>query len=239
MLIIFRREIAHYLNTPFTWAITAAILLLTGLLFVQDLNLAFGERPANPALVPDILSFAMIFFAPLLTMRMFAEERREGTMELLLTAPVSEIAIVIGKFLGAWAYYSLLLLVTLVYQVILISITEPDLGHTLSAYVGIWLYGGAALSVGMVFSALTENQIVAAFLGMITLMLLWLADQAGQVIANIDIALVVRLLSLQGHYSTSFGIGILRAEDAAFFSGIIVVMLYITTQIIESGRWRG
>jgi ABC-2 type transport system permease protein len=239
MLIIFRREIAHYLNTPFTWAITAAILLLTGLLFVQDLNLAFGERPANPALVPDILSFAIIFFAPLLTMRMFAEERREGTMELLLTAPVSEIAIVIGKFLGAWAYYSLLLLVTLVYQVILISITEPDLGHTLSAYVGIWLYGGAALSVGMVFSALTENQIVAAFLGMITLMLLWLADQAGQVIANIDIALVVRLLSLQGHYSTSFGIGILRAEDAAFFSGIIVVMLYITTQIIESGRWRG
>lgn len=239
MLIIFRREIAHYLNTPFTWAITAAILLLTGLLFVQDLNLAFGERPANPALVPDILSFAMIFFAPLLTMRMFAEERREGTMELLLTAPVSEIAIVIGKFLGAWAYYSLLLGVTLVYQIILINITEPDLGHSLSAYIGIWLYGGAALAVGMVFSALTENQIVAAFLGMITLMLLWLADQAGQVIANIDVALVVRLLSLQAHYSTSFGIGILRAEDAAFFSGIIVVMLYITTQIIESGRWRG
>jgi ABC-2 type transport system permease protein len=239
MLVIFRREIAHFLNTPFTWVITAAILFLTGLLFVQDINLAFGERSANPSLVPDVLSFVMVFFAPLLTMRIFAEERREGTMELLLTAPVSEIGIVLGKFLGAWAYYTLLLLITLVYQFILASITQPDLGHTLSAYVGIWLYGGAALTVGMVFSALTENQIVAAFLGMIALMFLWLADQAGQVIANLDAALVIRLLSLQAHYSTSFGVGVLRAEDAAFFAGIIVVMLYITTQIIEAGRWRG
>jgi ABC-2 type transport system permease protein len=238
MIVVFRREFAHFLTSPFAYVIAAAVLLLTGLLFVQDLTLAVGTRAADPAIVPTVLSFAMVFFAPLLTMRMFAEERREGTMELLLTAPVSELSVVLGKFFGAWAYYTILLAITLVYQIILTLITQPDYGHTLSAYIGVWLYGGATLTVGMVFSALTENQIVAAFLGMVALMLFWLADQAGQVISNIDIARIVRILSLQSHYSTSFGVGLLRAEDAAFFAGIIVVMLFITAQIVEAGRWR-
>lgn len=236
--IIFRRELSQFLTSPFAYVIAAAVLLFTGILFNRDLTISFGTKPADPALVPSVFSFAMVFFAPLLTMRMFAEERREGTMELLLTAPVNEYSIVIGKFLGAWAYYSLVLLITLVYQVVLVIITQPDLGHTAAAYIGIWLYGGATLTVGMVFSALSENQIVAAFLSMIALMLLWLADQAGVLISNIDVARVVRTLSLQGHYSTSFEAGLIRLEDAAFFAGIIVVMLYIAAQIVESQRWR-
>ncbi|MCK6577175.1 MAG: ABC transporter permease [Anaerolineae bacterium] len=237
--IVFRREIAQFLTTPFAYVIGAAVLLLTGILFNRDLNISFSTKPADPALVPGILSFAMVFFAPLLTMRMFAEEQREGTMELLLTAPVRELSIVLGKFLGAWAYFTLLLLLTGVYQVILLSITAPDLGHALSAYIGIWLYGGATLTVGMVFSALTENQIVAAFLGMVALMLLWLADQAGQLFSNIDVAIIFRTMSLQGHFSTSFASGLMRAEDVAFFAGIIAVMLFITAQILESQRWHG
>lgn len=237
--IIFRREIGQFLTSPFAYVIAAAVLLLTGLLFNKDLSDSFTVKPANPALVPTVLSFAMVFFAPLLTMRMFAEERREGTMELLLTAPVRESSIVIGKFFGAWAYFSLLLVVTLVYQFILITVTQPDLGHTVAAYIGIWLYGGATLAVGLLFSSMTENQIVAAFLSMVTLMILWLADQAGQLISNIDIARVIRTLSLQGHFSTSFGSGLLKVEDAAFYAGIIVVMLFIAAQIIESQRWRG
>lgn len=237
--IIFRREIGQFLTSPFAYVIAAAVLLLTGILFNKDLSDSFTVKPADPALVPSVLSFAMVFFAPLLTMRMFAEERREGTMELLLTAPVRESSIVIGKFLGAWAYFSLLLAVTLVYQIILVTVTQPDLGHTVAAYIGIWLYGGATLAVGILFSSLTENQIVAAFLSMVTLMILWLADQAGQLITNIDIARVVRTLSLQGHFSTSFRAGLLKIEDTAFFAGIIVVMLFIAAQIIESQRWRG
>jgi ABC-2 type transport system permease protein len=180
----------------------------------------------------------MIFFAPLLTMRLFAEERREGTLELLLTAPVSDASIVFGKFLGAWFYFTLLLVLTFLYQFVLLTITQPDLGHTMSAYIGIWLYGGATLAVGLLFSALTENQIIAAFLSMIALMLLWLGDQAGDLIANIEIARVVRTISLQGHYSTSFAAGLLRAEDVAFFAGVMVIALFITIRIVESNRWR-
>lgn len=236
--IVFRREVGQYLTSPFAYVIAAAVLLLTGVLFNRDLVVSMGTKPADPSLVPVVLSFTMVFFAPLLTMRLFAEERREGTLELLLTAPVSDGSIVFGKFLGAWFYYSLLLVLTFSYQIILTQITSPDLGHAVCAYIGIWLYGGATLTIGMLFSSLTENQIIAAFLSMIVLILLWLGDQAGDLIANIDLARLIRSLSLQGHFSTSFATGLLRAEDVAFFAGIITIMLFITIRVVESNRWR-
>jgi len=237
-LTIFRREVGQYFTSPFAYLIAAAVLVLTGILFNRDLIASMTVKPAEPSLVPSVLSFAMVFFAPLLTMRLFAEERREGTLELLLTAPVSDMSIVLGKFLGAWFYFTVLLALTFTYQFVLLSVTQPDLGHTLSAYIGIWLYGGATLGVGMMFSALTENQIVAGFLSMITLMILWIGDQAGDLIGNIDVARLARILSLQGHYSTSFAGGLLRAEDVVFFAGVMVVTLFVTVRFVESNRWR-
>lgn len=236
---IFRRELVTYFTSPFAYLIAAALLLLTGLLFVRDLVVSVGVKAADPALIPTLLSFLLIFFAPLITMRLLAEEQREGTLELLLTAPVPDGAIVLGKFAGAWAYYTVLLLLTFSYQAILNALTPLDLGHALGAYIGIWLYGGAALAVGLVFSAVTESQIAAAFLGMIALLLLWLGDAAGQVIGSVEAARVVRELSLSGHYSASFAQGIVRGEDVVFFAGIIAVMLFITIRLVEAKRWRG
>ncbi len=236
--IVFRREVGQYFASPFAYLITAAVLVLTGVLFNSDLQGSMTVKPAEPALVPLVMSFTMIFFAPLLTMRLFAEERREGTLELLMTAPVTEGSIVFGKFLGAWFYYTLLMVITFIYQFILLSITQPDVGHAISAYIGIWLYGGATLAVGMLFSAMTENQIVAAFLSMVVLFLMWMGDQAGQIVANIDVARVVRALSLQGHFSTSFASGLIRAEDIVYFAGIITVVLYVTIRVVESNRVR-
>jgi ABC-2 type transport system permease protein len=236
--IIFRREVSQYLVSPVSYLIAAAFLLLTGFLFNNDLVVSVTVKPASPAVVPAFLSFALIFFAPVLTMRMLAEEKREGTLELLLTAPVSDSAIVIGKFLGAWFYYSLLLGLTLIYQAILIVITEPDLGHAISAYIGIWLYGGATLSVGLLFSALTENQIVAAFLSTATLLILYLGGLAGQIVSNLDLARLINSLTLQGHFASSFVYGLLRAEDVVYFAGIIAIMLFITIRVVEANRWR-
>ncbi|HEX2620174.1 MAG TPA: ABC transporter permease, partial [Phototrophicaceae bacterium] len=189
MWMIFRREIGQYFVSPVAYLIGFAFLLLTGLLFNSDLTFSIGVKAADPAIIPFYLSFFMIFFAPVLTMRMLAEESREGTLELLLTAPVSETEIVFGKFLAAWGFFSLLLLLTGVYQIILILIPAgPDMGHAISSYIGIWLYGGATLAVGLFFSSLTENQIVAAFLSIATLAMLWLGDLAGEVVASIDLA---------------------------------------------------
>jgi ABC-2 type transport system permease protein len=237
--IIFRREVAQYFNSPFAYFIAAAFLMLTSFLFVNDLTVSIGTKPVQPALVPGFLSFALVFIAPLLTMRSLAEEGREGTMELLLTAPVKDSDVVFGKFLSAWFYYTLLLLLSLVYQVILLVLdTRPDMSHTVSAYIGIWLYGGATLAVGLLFSSLTENQVVSAFLATAVLLILWLGDLAGQIVANIDLARVIRQLTLQGHFSTSFAVGLIRAEDVAYYAGIIVIMVFMTIRVVESRRWR-
>jgi ABC-2 type transport system permease protein len=237
---VFRREMGGYFASPVAYLIAAAFLLVTGLIFNNDLTVALGSRPANLAAVPQLLAFAMVFFAPLLTMRLLAEESREGTMELLLTAPVQDGSIVIGKFLSAWVFYTILLIIPfVVYQIIIQNTGNfPDMGHAVSAYLGIWLYGGAALSVGLMFSAVTDNQVIAAFLSMSFLLLMWLGDLAGQIVGSVELANLVRKLTLQGHFSASFAAGIFRAEDVAYYAGIIVVMLFITIRIVESRRWR-
>jgi ABC-2 type transport system permease protein len=238
--IIFWREVGQFFVSPSAYLIAFALLLLTGLIFNNDLAVSLTFKPAEPALIPLFLSFAMVFFAPVLTMRLLAEESREGTLELLLTAPVKDSEIAFGKFLSAWFFYSLLLLITFSYQFVLATNTQnaPDLGHAIGAYIGIWLYGGATLAVGLMFSALTENQIVAAFLATTTLLFLWLGDLAGQVVSNIDLARLLRTLTLQGHFTTSFAVGLVRAEDVAYYAGIMAVMLFVTIRIIESHRWR-
>ncbi len=235
---VFQRELGSYFTSLFAYLIAFALLIITGILFMLDLDSAVDRRPPDPSVIPTFLSFAMVFFAPLLTMRLLAEEKREGTLELLLTSPASDTGIVIGKYLGAWSYYTLLIGITFIYQLLIASVTQHDLSHAMAAYIGIWLYGGACLAVGMVFSALTENQIAAAFLSAAALFLLWIGERVGLIVRNIDIARVIRELTLQGHFSTSFAYGLLRAEDVVFFAGMIAVMLYVTIQLVQSNRWR-
>ncbi len=235
---VFRREMSQYFTSPVAYLIAAAFLLVTAIVFYSNLTMSVTLAPANPAAVPAALSFFLVFFAPVLTMRLLAEEAREGTMELLLTAPVSARAIVIGKFLSAWAYFSILLAITLIYQVILILATTPELGQAVSAYIGIWLYGGATLAIGLLFSALTESQVVAAFLAISALLLLWLGDLIGAVVSNLQTAQILRALTLQGHYTTSFAVGIARLEDFVFYAAAITLALFFTIRAVEARRFR-
>ncbi len=235
--IIFRRETSAYFSSPLAYLIAFAFLLMTGIIFNNDLARSITVRSVDPALIPNFLSILMVLFAPLFTMRLLSEESREGTLELLLTAPVPDYSIVFGKFLSAWFYFTFLLILTLIYQIILVTFSFPDFVHTTAAYLGIWLYGGATLAVGLAFSALTENQIIAAFLSTITLFILWIGDLAGEIVASIELARVIRNLTLQGHYSTSFAVGIIRLEDVIYFAGMMFIMLYITVQFVEARRW--
>lgn len=237
---IYRREMASYFTSFYAYLISSVFVLITGFFFVESLTRSAVQRTiVDPAAVPEFLAFAMVFFAPLLTMRLLAEENREGTMELMLTAPISDNAIVIGKFMGAWTYFTLLVVIMILYPLILSGADIfPDQGVAVTAYIGIWLYGGACLAVGLVFSALTDSQIVAAFLSMAFLLLMWLGDLIGNVVASVELADLIRTLTLQGHYSTSFQVGIIRAEDAVFFAGMIALSLFIAIRIVESRRWR-
>lgn len=236
--LIFQREVGQYFSSPLAYIIAFAFLLYTGITFNNDLAFSITVKPVNPALIPNTLLAVMVLFAPLLTMRLLSEENREGTMELLQTAPVPDYSIVLGKFLSAWFYYTVLLALTFTYQFILIAITFPDMAHTIGAYIGIWLYGGATLAIGIMFSAMTENQILSAFLATITLLLLYFSENIGDIVANIDLARIIYNLTFHGHFATSFSIGVIRAEDVVYFAGVIVVALFVAIRIVESRRWR-
>lgn len=256
---IYKREVRGYFVSPIAYLVAFAVLLLLGITFNTDVNYRIDNvlRP-NPAVVLSNFAFLMVFFAPLLTMRLFAEEAREGTLELMMTMPSRDVELVVGKFLGAWTFYTFLLLLTLVYQVMLLSITNwapqtdiittefqararVDIGPIISGYIGIFLYGGATIAIGTMFSAITENQIIAGFLSMAVLLMLWVGDIAGLVPASIlsrDVIEALRVISLQSHYSTSFLRGIITLEDVYFYVALIAVTLFITTRLVESRRWR-
>lgn len=239
---VFKRELGVYFRSPIAYGIAFALLFLMAFLFNGYIAQANGQFPADSTYIPGLLTFLMFLIAPLITMRLVAEEAREGTLEVLMTLPMNESQFILGKFLASWAYYTVLLLLTLVFHFILLTIGTPDLGAAFGAYVGAWLYGGAVLAVTMVWSAITEDQIVAAFLGAATVLVLYLAEIAaillGGQTSTSGLADFVRELGLQAHYGSTMARGIIRAEDILYFVFLIVGALFITTRIVETRRWR-
>ncbi len=241
---VFKREFTGYFRSPIAYGIAFALLLILGVVFNGYITsgVAAGSAPADSTVVPGLLTFLMVFFAPLLTMRLIAEEAREGTLEVLMTLPMGEGQFVIGKFLAAWAYYTVILLLTIVYHIILTTLGVPDLGAAFGAYLGAWLLGGAVLAVSMIWSAVAEEQIVAAFLGVATVLVLYLAELAASWVAGqgslAGAADFVRELGMQAHYDYTMARGIIRPEDILYFLFLIIAALFITTRLIEIRRWR-
>ncbi len=242
ILAVFKREIVLYFRSPIAYAISFALLLFLGMLFNSYITQANGMFPADAGFAPNLLTFLMFLIAPLLTMRLIAEESREGTLEVLMTLPMNESQFIIGKFLAAWGYYTVLLLLSVVYYLLLTLVGIPDQGVAFGAYFGAWLFGGAVLAIAMIWSAVTEDQIVAAFLGAATILVLYLAEIAAVWIAGQQTmsgaANFVRELGLQAHYGATMAQGIIRAEDVLYFLFIIIGALFITTRLVETRRWR-
>ncbi len=244
---VFKREMGVYFRSPIAYAISFALLLFFGLLFSNALSSANQQQqPASGVnFVPNLLTFLMFLVAPLLTMRLIAEENREGTLEVLMTMPIRESQFILGKYLAVWAFYTILLLLTVIYHIIVTTVGIPDNGQVLGMYFGAWLYGGATLAVCMIWSAMFEDQIVAAFFGAGTILLLYLADIAANWAsslpdANLSATLsgIINELGLQAHYEATLLQGIVRAEDVLYFVFLIVGALFITTRIVEVRRWR-
>lgn len=239
---VFKREFGLYFRSPIAYAIAFAMLFFLSLLFNAYVSQANGQFPADSTYAPGLLTFLTFLIAPLLTMRLLSEETREGTLEVMMTLPMGDFQFVLGKFLAAWGYYTVLLALTLVYHVILVTIGMPDLGAAFGAYLGAWLYGGAVLAVTLIWSAVTEDQVVSAFLGAATILVLYLAEAAASWVSatstSSGLGDFVRELGLQAHYDATLARGIVRPEDILYFLFLIIGALFITTRIVETRRWR-
>jgi len=228
------KETKIYFSTPGAYIIAMVFLALTGYFFVQSISVALPEASIRNWAVSSIIVFTL--WAPVLTMRLLAEEQKLGTLELLMTSPVRDTEIVLGKYLATLLVLCSTLFITLFYVVLLAWFGDPDVGPVFVGYLGLLLYGAAALSIGLLASSFSPNQIVSAVVGFGVLLMLTLIGQAAPLTEGVT-AQVLSQISLNNQFQ-NFSRGIIDTHSVVYFIVLTVLMLFLTSRILESRRWR-
>ncbi len=254
VLAIAAKDFRSQFTSPIAYVVLTGFLLLGGWFFFNllarfnfllNLYLSFRNPEAmtrlnlNEFVIAPLLhnlSVILVILVPVITMRSFAEEKRSGTYELLMTSPLSITEIVLGKFLGAFGFVFLMVLLTGIYPLILVLYGNPEAGVILSGYLGLLLLATAFVAVGLLTSSFTENQIIAAVSCLVALLLLyvisWPADTAGETMGA-----VLRYLSLTEHFAEMVK-GVIDTRDLTYFASVIILALFLTQRSVESLRWR-
>ncbi len=238
------REIRAYFYSPIAYIVLAGTLLMNGWTFWILVNALNNPELQLTGGVMQLFFggtfffwFAMLLITPVLTMRLLSEEKRSGSIELLMTVPVTDWQVVLGKFLASWFFFVLMWVPTVSYVVILKQYAPVDLGPILCGYLGTWLVGGLFLSVGIVSSAMTSNQVISAVVSFVILLLLFsvgvldlffTGQTAKETVAYLDV------LSQFGDFSK----GILDTRHLVYYGSLIFLNLFLSTRILESRRWR-
>ena len=233
VLTVARRELESYFASPIAYIVTAAFLVVTGYLFSLIL---FYSREASLRGIFANISVLVLIVSPALTMRRLAEEQRTGTIELLLTSPVRDVEVVIGKFLGSMGLALGMLALTLYYPLILFLYGSPERGHIVSGYLGVILLSAAFIAIGLFASSLTSNQIVAAVLTFMALLMLWLIGAAAD-IASPPVSDILRYMSVDRYYA-DFTRGVVDSKAVVFFASVVAVFLFAAVRSLEMRRWR-
>ncbi len=228
------KETKSYFSTPTAYVVGAMFLALTGVFFVADITSPFAEASMREVIRQS--SLFTVFLAPLLTMRLLAEEQKMGTLELLLTAPVRDWEIVVGKYLAALATLAVTIAFTLFYVLLLFVFGSPDVAPIVSAYVGLLLYGAAALAVGLMASSLSSNQIVAAVVGIGVLLMFQFIDRVSIIVQGLG-SQVLSGLSMSAHFA-DFYRGVYDASHIVYYLSLSAVFLFLTVRSLETRRWR-
>jgi ABC-2 type transport system permease protein len=250
---VFKKEMRLYFGSPVAYVVFTFFLLISGWFFSQiflyysDISMRSFMQPGmgqNLNITENVMrplftnmSVILLFFIPMLTMRLFAEEKRSGTIELLLTYPVRDGEVLAGKFLAAEALFAILLALTLLYPALIASFTRVEWGPILTGYLGLLLTGGAFLAVGLLISSLTENQIVAGFGTFGVLLAFWVIGWGAE-FAGGNFRSVLQYLSMTEHMDT-FSRGVIDTKDLVYYATAIALALFLTLRSLDSKRWRG
>jgi len=241
-LVVCRRELRSYFTSYVAYALLGVFLLLSGYFFYSDLIffILFGGY-VLPTGLWQVLFLDMqkctILVLPLLTMRLFAEEKKLGTIELLWTYPVRDVEVVLGKFLACWIFFLFMLLLTAINPLLFHSYYAFDLGPLFAAYTGLFLLGTAYIACGIFVSSTTENQIVAAMGTYGILMFLWFLTWNEEAVSERLVHVLLRL-SFFDHY-LNFTRGVIDTQDVVFFTLVVGFFLFLTLQTLNARKWLG
>ena len=233
--VIFRKELKSYFNSPVAYIVILAFLGVTNWLFFRTFFLA-NQSSLRPFF--SLLPWIFLFLGPAITMRAWAEEKKLGTIEVLMTFPVLEREAVLGKFLAAFLFLIIVLCLTISLPLTVLFIGYPDPGPILGGYLGACLLGGSYLAIGLFASSLTENQIVAFILSIVLCFALLVIGE-DFVLFNLPSALVplCAYLGLGAHFE-SIGRGVIDLRDILYYLSIIIFFLFLNQLALESRKWR-
>jgi ABC-2 type transport system permease protein len=250
---IYKRELRAYFVSPIAYVVMVMFLVIAGYFFYSGFaffNFIGFQAMSNPMMARNLnvtegvlrplygnLGVVLLFIMPLLTMRLFAEEKKQGTIELLLTYPVRDLAAVLAKFMACLTVYAIMLALAGLYPALLLIYARPEIGPILSGYLGLFLLGAAFIALGALASSLTENQIVAAAISFGFLLLFWVIGWSSQ-FAGGNVGWLLSHLSLLDHFD-SFPKGVIDSKDVIFYLSFMVFCLFLTLRSLESHRWRG
>lgn len=247
------KELKNFFVSPIAYAVIGSFVLIAGFFFWANVSVMsqfslqaasspiYAQRinPTDMVVRPLIqnMSIILLFLMPLITMRLFSEEKKSGTIELLLTYPLTDGSVMAGKFLGATGMLFVMLLGTAPCLAILFNLMSVDLGPLIGGYAGLLLMGMAFLSLGMFISSLTENQIVAAAATFGAALMCWIMSWSSAFVSE-RVGAVIRQFSMLEHLEP-FHKGIISLSDVSFFVLFTAFFLFLTLRSLEAHRWRG
>jgi len=250
---VFRKEFSSYFLSPVAYVVLTVFLVIVGFMFYSNVvwyyqaSFSMFQNPyinQSLNLTDDFIrplfaniSVILMFLIPALTMRLFAEENRSGTMELMMSYPVRETEIIIGKYFAAMAFFVVLLFMTIMYPVFLSIVSEPELGPLISAYAGCLFIGATFIAIGIFTSTTTDNQIIAALsafgLNLVFWIIGWIRPSGTDKLSSI-----LQHISITEHYD-QLTKGIINSKDIIYFLSICILFLFLANRVILSKKWRG
>jgi len=254
ILAVAGKELRAYFHSPIAYLVMTVYSALCGFFFfsftatfvVQSFRMqAMGGMGAPPMSLNDyiirpllegVLTVVLLLLIPLITMRLYAEEKRSGTIELLLTSPLTDLEIILGKFLGALALYVVLILLTTLYVALLFLYGNPNAKPMLAALLGMLLFGGALLALGMWISTFTKNQIIAGSVAMASFLLLYVLDWASAYSSSVT-GRVMSYMALTTHFD-NFAKGVIDLSDVVYYVSVIALGLFLTGRSVEALKGR-
>jgi ABC-2 type transport system permease protein len=229
---MYQRELRSYFNSPVAYVVIVVFLAIVGWFFTNNIFLA---NIASLRLVFELVPLIFLFFVPAITMRLLAEEKKSGTLELLTTKPVRDVEIVLAKFFAAWSLLAAALVPTLLYLATLMFIGDIDPGPVVTGYIGLLLMGGVYIAVGVLASSLTENQIVAFIVSFLIVFALFMVDKILLYVPQ-AFASTLEFLGVDYHFS-NIARGVIDSRNIIYFLSVIGFSLLLATVSLERRKW--
>jgi ABC-2 type transport system permease protein len=234
ILTIFKKEFQTFFLSPIAYVFITVYLMATSFLYFQGF---FIVNQAEMRQYFDLLPWIFLIFIPVVTMRSWAEEKKAKTLELLLTWPLSDMEVVMGKFLAAFAFLAISILLSISIPITLLFLGNPDMGVIIASYAGALLMGAAYLAIGLWVSSLTENQIIAFILGVfITLAMLIIGFPFVTMLLPDFLVPLFNFLGLGNHFE-SIGRGVIDSRDIVYYLSVIFIFLFLNVRTLESRKW--